>query len=148
MTPPTAARMARCGVDIIEMDRLLPGDGRLDALVWSWAPGEPAARGDCAVQVVGAAEPWGRWHARPCSQRHRVACRNRRGNWHVATGAVTASAAAKRCGRPRTGARFAVPRTGYEAQRLRLAMAGARTGVVWLGYRRAGSTWRALDARP
>jgi hypothetical protein len=148
MTPATTAAMARCGVDLIEFDQLTPTDGRLAAAVWSWGPGQPAASGSCAVQVVGAASPFGRWQARPCTERHRVACRNRAGNWHVAAGPpLVAAAGAKRCRRPGTNAAFAVPRTGYEAQRLRLAMAAAHTGQAWLGYRRAGAGWRALDPR-
>ena len=148
MKPATAAAMSRCGVDIIEMDQLLPKDGRLASLVWSWAPGQPAATGNCAVMVVNSAFPFGRFQARPCTQRHRVACRNKAGNWHVARfAALTASAAPKRCLRPRTNAAHSVPRTGNEAQRLRLAMAAAKVSTVWLGYRRAGAAWRALDKR-
>jgi hypothetical protein len=148
LKPVTVAQMARCGVDLIDMDQLTPTDGRLAALVWSWAPGQPTAAGNCAVQVVTAALPFGRWQARPCSERHRVACRTTRGNWHVALGAaLPASAGARRCGRPHTSAAFSVPRTGYEAQRLRLAMHAAKVSVVWLGYRRAGATWLPLDKR-
>src|SRR6185312_16004608 len=47
ITPATAAAMTRCGVDLISMDQLQPGDERLAALVWSWAPGEPGAAGGC-----------------------------------------------------------------------------------------------------
>src|SRR3954469_13094106 len=43
LTPEIAAAMARCGVDLFGFDQLLPRDGRLDALVWSWAPDEPRA---------------------------------------------------------------------------------------------------------
>src|SRR3954464_13861934 len=59
LTPPIAAAMARCGVDLLGLDQLLPRDGRLDALVWSWARDEPrAGAGDCA-----AMGPDGRWVA-------------------------------------------------------------------------------------
>ena len=37
LTPPTVAKMTRCGVDLIGMDKLLADDGRLEAAVWSWA---------------------------------------------------------------------------------------------------------------
>src|SRR3954469_8600450 len=50
LTPQVAAAMMRCGVDLVGLDQLLPHDGRLDALVWSWAPGEPSAATGCAVQ--------------------------------------------------------------------------------------------------
>src|SRR3954452_23499508 len=50
ITPQIAAAMARCGVDLLGLDQLLGGDGRLDALVWSWARDEPrVGAGDCAV---------------------------------------------------------------------------------------------------
>jgi hypothetical protein len=141
ITPQTAARMARCGVDLLGMDQLLPEDGRLDALVWSWAPGEPRDQGGgCAVQRHD-----GRWVARPCTERHPVACRAPSGAWSVAGPAVSAASAAARCRSVKKA--HAVPRTGYEGQLLRLAMAHARAAEVWLGYRRIGASWVALDSR-
>src|SRR3954471_3498852 len=75
ITPATAAKMMRCGVDLIGLDQLLPGDGRLDALVWSWAPGQPAAKGgDCAVALAS-----GRWEVSPCGDGDAVACRDAAG---------------------------------------------------------------------
>lgn len=136
ITPATAAAMARCGVDLTGMDQLLPGDGRLDALVWSWERDQPAADGgDCAVQAPG-----GRWHARACGERHRVACRASDGTWTVAGPPVPAAAAPARCG----AAEHAVPRTGFENELLELAAGGSE---VWLGQRRQGDGWTALDAR-
>jgi hypothetical protein len=136
MTVESAGRMARCGVDLIGFDQLVRGDPRLEAVVWSWAPGEPAASGNCAVQ-----RPDGRWQARACGERHRVACRDRRGGWRVPAGRVPARAAARVCATPRLV--NGVPRTGYEAQLLRPASAGA--GDVWLGHRREGNGWRRLE---
>lgn len=136
ITPATAARMARCGVDLTGLDQLLPDDGRLDALVWSWERDEPAADGgDCAVQAPG-----GRWHARDCGERHPVACRAADGAWTVAGPPVPAAAAPARC----RAAGHAVPRTGFENELLELAAGG---GEVWLGQRREGDGWAALDPR-
>src|SRR3954449_8704693 len=71
LTPQVAAAMMRCGVDLLGMDQLLPGDGRLDALVWSWAQDEPrAGGGDCAT--MGAD---GRWSATSCRTHAPLACR-------------------------------------------------------------------------
>lgn len=139
ITPATAARMMRCAVDLTGMDQLLPDDGRLEALVWSWAPDEPAASGDCSVQRADA-----RWVARACAERHPVACRAADGAWSVALPTVPAAAATARCGQ---GAEHAVPRTGYEGQLLRVAMAAAGVETAWLGQRRDGDGWSALDAR-
>ena len=141
ITPATAAQMARCGVDLVGLDQLLPGDGRLDALVWSWAPGEPRAGGDCAVQRVDAAFPFGRWQARPCAERYRVACRTASGDWVVPKPVVAAANADATCAR--AGAAHAVPRTGYENQRLRSAMDATRAKTTWLAYGRSGGTWVA-----
>ena len=138
ITPAVAARMARCGVDLTGLDQLLPGDGRLDALVWSWERDEPAAdSGDCAVQAPG-----GRWHARDCGEFHPVACRASDGTWSVTGPPVQAAGADAACAA--TGTEHAVPRTGFENELLELAAGG---GEVWLGQRRDGDGWAALDAR-
>ncbi len=94
ITPATAAAMARCGVDLVGLDQLMPQDGRLDALVWSWAPGEPrAGAGDCALQRDD-----GRWRARRCGERHHAACRTPGGAWTLSR---KAGAAPARSGRRR-----------------------------------------------
>lgn len=137
ITPATAAALARCGVDLVGLDQLAPGDGRLDALLWSWAPGEPAAKGDCAVQRGD-----GRWAARSCAERHRAACRRGDGPWTLTRSAVSERSASAACRREH--ATFAVPRTGYENALLHSA---AGSGETWLGHERAGARWRTLDRR-
>jgi hypothetical protein len=144
ITPRTAARMARCGVDLVGLDQLVPGDPRLRKLVWSWGRGEPG-RGRCAVQRIGPHQRFGRWHSRPCGLERRPACRRPNGHWLVPGGTVSARAAPAAC-RERD-ARFAVPRTGYEAQLLRLEMGLGRVNEVWLGYRREDGRWVARDRR-
>jgi hypothetical protein len=144
ITPATAAAMARCGVDLIGLDQLEPGDGRHEALVWSWAPGEPGER-RCAVQRVDDTSPSGRWFTRPCRKRRPAACLGEEG-WLVPKRAVRQRDAAALC--DRNGAVHAVPRTGYEAQQLRLAMESAATSRVWLGYRRVDGQWTALAGPP
>jgi hypothetical protein len=70
LTPATTTALVRCGVDLLGFDQLLPDDGRLDAAVWSWAPGEPrAGAGRCVVQRPSD----GRWEARHCSARYGTA---------------------------------------------------------------------------
>lgn len=140
MTAPIAAKMIRCGVDIIGFDQLTGGDPRLAALVWSWAPGQPGRRYDCAIQRAD-----GRWLARPCGERHRVACRDSTGYWRVPRGAVSARAAARLCGRP--GLIQGVPKTGYEGARLMAAMSRAGATSVWLGHRRRGDGWKAYERK-
>ena len=130
ITPQIAGAMSRCGVDLTGFDQLMPADGRLEALAWSWAPGEPSAAGDCAVEGADA-----RWRAVPCTRVAPAACRTAAGAWSVA---------ATPAGCATAGASHAAPRTGNEAQLLRLAAGGAD---VLLGLRRTAGRWTALDAR-
>lgn len=140
VTSRLAARMVRCGVDLIGFDQLVRGDPRLEALVWSWAPGQPAARGSCSVQRADT-----RWEARACTQRHRVACRGRSGAWVVPRGRVRAAAAPRLCGKPSLV--NGVPRTGYEDQLLRVAAARSGAATVWLGQRRRGADWKRFETK-
>lgn len=144
--PRTAAQMSRCGVDLFGLDQLLPFDGRLRNLVWSWALHQPrAGGGNCAVQRVDAFSPFGRWFARSCELRQPVACR-RGADWLVSEAMVKAANARAACAA--LGAEHAVPRTGYETQLLRLAMQADGVASAWLGYRRLqGGRWVALDQR-
>ncbi len=137
LTSPTVASMARCGVDVLGLDQLVYPDSRLAAAVWSWAPGEPGPA-SCAVQRVDAAQPFGRWHSRRCDLDRRASCR-RDGRWVLGRGKSSFQGAAAAC--RRVGGQLAVPRTGYEAQRLRLAMERAWVSEVWLGYRRLRGGW-------
>jgi hypothetical protein len=139
LTPVVTAAMARCGIDHIGFDQLVPEDGRLAALVWSWGSGQPATDdGSCAVQRDGD----GRWQAGSCVARRRAACRRSDGSWLVTTSAVDLRRARVAC-RAR-GAAFAVPRTGWENELLERAAGG---DPVLLGLVRVSGAWRAVDER-
>jgi hypothetical protein len=128
LTGDKVAAMIRCGVNLFGFDQLLPGDGRLAAAAWSWAPNAPDARhGGCAVQRDD-----GRWTTASCASKRPAACLA--GSTWTVTPAVPWAGAAKACAD--RGAAFALPRTGYENALLRQA---AGTSSVWLEYR--------LDAR-
>lgn len=115
-------------MDLFGFDQLLPGDGRLPALAWSWAAGQPrAADGACALQ-----RPDGRWASAACRQRHRPACRSSAGRWTVLRKAVAHRRAAAAC--QDAGLRFATPRTGAENQAVLDAATGRPRGV-WLSRR-------------
>jgi hypothetical protein len=131
--PELTRRMTSCGVDIIGFDQLLRDDPRREALVWSWAPGQPRS-GACAIQRAD-----GRWESRACDERHRVACRAADGSWSVSSGAETAARAGLGCRRP--GAVNGVPRTGHDGFVLQRAAAAAGAGEVWLGYARRPGGW-------
>jgi hypothetical protein len=143
ITPEVAAEMARCGVDLLGLDQLEPNDPRLAALVWSWAKGQPG-RGTCAVQTYRRGSPLTSWRTLDCAAPRRPACR-RGTRWLLGAAAVPEARAAAAC-RARH-ARFAVPRTGYEAQLLRLRMRSARAAQAWLGYVKRKGVWTALDRR-
>lgn len=144
ITPEVAARMARCGVDLIDLDQLVPDDPRFEALVWSWATGQPA-RGRCAVQRISKALPFGRWRSKRCRVELPVACRKPSGKWTVSAEPVTAANARAAC--KRSQASHGVPRTGFEVQRLRQRMQRKQISSVWLGYRKQGGAWTAVDQR-
>ena len=145
ITPPTAAAMARCGVDLLGLDQLEPDDGRLSSLVWSWGPTQPkAGKGACAMQRISDQRPFGRWYVRECDDPRTVACR-RDGRWLVPGKEVAQEEAAALC--EQKDAEHAVPRTGFEAQLLRLEMEDDDVDKVWLAYRRSGGEWAALDQR-
>ena len=143
ITPRSAAEMARCGVDLLGFDQLLPEDPRLAASVWSWAKGQPG-RGSCAVQASAAGSRATPWKTAPCGALRRPACR--RGTiWILGAEAVAQNRSRAECRAHH--AQFAVPRTGFEAQLLRTKMVGSATRQVWLGYVKRRGGWAALDAR-
>jgi phosphatidylinositol-specific phospholipase C-like protein len=143
ITPAVAGEMARCGVDLLGLDQLEPSDPRLAALVWSWAKGEPR-RGRCAVQTSGSGSLSTRWRTLSCAKLRRPSCQ-RGTRWLLGARAVPEKGGRAEC-RLRH-ARFAVPRTGFEAQLLRQRMKGAGIAQAWLGYFKGRRGWTALDRR-
>ncbi|MBA2505454.1 MAG: hypothetical protein H0V29_05845 [Thermoleophilaceae bacterium] len=130
MTTASVGHMARCGVDLLGMDQLLPKDGRLEALVWSFAPGEePAlAAGTCTKQRAD-----GRWVKDSCTAKQRAAC-VKDGAYSLTPQAVTFEDAKDACAA--AGATFALPRTGHENSRLRAA---AGSDAAWLDHGKPAS---------
>lgn len=133
LTPETVAAMTRCGVDLLGLDQLVPGDGRLAALVWSFAPGQlDAPAGHLAVQRASD----GRWEAGSGRDRLPAACRLPGGGWAV-TGAGPRVSAKGRC--DELGGVFAVPRRGRDAQLLLEAQRRAGADRVWLALASSGA---------
>lgn len=119
LDPATVRAMLACGVDLLGLDQLVPGDPRLDAAVWSWAEGvDPAA---CAVLRED-----GRWLASDCTGNRRAACRRPGGSW-VLSPPVPVGVARRACGA--VGGTFAAPRSGAE----NAALASLTDLRVWLG---------------
>jgi hypothetical protein len=128
-------RMVQCGVNIIGFDQLEPFDGRLRALVWSWAPDQPSGAGDCAY--VGKD---GRFHNAACEQRRPFACQDVDGRWHVTRPARAARYGMALC-RQRFGSEFDVPVNGLEQSDLARAIGRAPRGV-WVFYGSQPGTWQ------
>ena len=127
-TPEDVRNMVRCGVDMVGFDRIDPGDGRLEALVWSWAVDEPVA--DAAKQCVA----WGtdaRFRAAACAEERGYACRTAGRDWVVPDRRGPASGAEAACAS--VDASPATPPTGWEDERLRVAAEGK--GELWLSIR-------------
>jgi hypothetical protein len=99
-------------------------DPRFAALVWSWAVGEPRRRPGCVAAYAG------RWYSLRCTRRLRVACRLPDGRWRVPSRLATHARAAAVCRRAR--GEWSLPRTGFEAQELRVAMERVRASRAWL----------------
>ena len=131
MTPDVVRELDRCGLNFVSVDQLRPADGRLDAFVWSWAPGQPAT-GDCA-----ATDAAGRFVSQACGTPKRVACRATDRSWSLTRLAVTWDKGQQRCATEKRGA-FAVPTSAQDAEALRTVAGGTSS---WLDYRTVGGTW-------
>lgn len=130
-SPDDVAAMLPC-VNQLDLDMLDPEDDRLPALVWSWAPVEPAAAG-CATSD-------GRFHATDCDEVHQFACQAADGSWSVTNARGRWSSGDRLCGAEGRGA-FDVPRTAREHAALR----SAAHGTVWLDHqdRDGDGDWQA-----
>ena len=124
ITPEVTRSMVRCGVDMIGFDRLEPDDGRLEALVWSWAVHEPTLDPDLAC---AARDDDGRFRMQDCAEVRSFSCRTPAGAWLVSETADRWAAGDSICAG--IGATFAVPPTGWENERLG---AVAAVEVVWI----------------
>jgi hypothetical protein len=135
LTASATAQMVRCGANIIGFDQLQPFDGRLEAMVWSWAKDEPTASGgDCAEQGSDS-----RFHVANCNRHMQFACVDSSGNWQVTRAKGRWEAGAATCAHEYPGSNFSVPANGYRNGQL----AAARSHRdVWLNYRRIDGQWR------
>jgi hypothetical protein len=129
ISPEATALMARCGVNIIGFDQLTPEDSRLAALVWSWAPEQPAAGASgCAYQGADA-----RWRLdTDCGTRRVAACVSSTGVWSVTTRPVRWDHAARACASSFPGSTFAAPPNGLRNAQLASV---ARSAEVWVDVR-------------
>jgi hypothetical protein len=143
LTAVDAARMARCGVNLIGFDQLTPADERLAAVVWSWAPDEPVASSEPACAYQGGD---GRFRSAACGELRPFACTDGAGTWTVTSTTGPWGDGDLACATEWPGTTFAVPANGYRNGQLRVA-AGDRE--PWLDYRTtAPGTWTVSPAAP
>ncbi|HVL80831.1 MAG TPA: hypothetical protein VM840_04470 [Actinomycetota bacterium] len=127
-TPPAeTARMVACGVNLLGFDHLTPDDPRLDAVVWSWAPGDPAASG-CAYRGGD-----GRFRSDGCEEPRPYVCFDGT-HWSVTGPAGSWDQGAEACAA--AGTAFSVPRTGWQN-------AQVPAGEAWVAYRETAGSWTA-----
>lgn len=140
LEPATVHDMVRCGVDMIGFDRLAPFDGRLEALIWSWAPDEPAHElsASCAFRGNDA-----RFRTDDCAALRAFACRHGDGAWAVtdSTGPWSDGDGACRA----VGATFDVPPTGWQNHLLGEATGG---NEVWIALGAGTPTPAEIAAPP
>jgi hypothetical protein len=123
------ALMVRCGANLVGFDQLTPEDPRLAALVWSWAPDQPAAgTHGCAYQGGDT-----RWRLdTDCGTKRVAACTSASGVWSVTTRPVRWEQAARACAASFPGSTFAAPPNGLRNAQLATA---ARSAAVWVDVR-------------
>jgi hypothetical protein len=132
----TTAQMVRCGVNLVGFDQLQPFDGRLAAIVWSWAAGQPTSGGSCAYQGASS-----RFSAGSCDDTRQFACfdpatsqfrvTNESGPW--STGQQT-------CQAEFPGTVFGVPPNGLRNVQIAAQLGSSET--VWLNYAKVHGDWR------
>jgi len=130
------------GINVLDLDRLDPGDGRWAAAVWSWVPGEPNAIGDedCAAQQAD-----GRWNDADCRLEKAFACENlATGGWAVTVEQGSFGQGALACRRLGPDFRFAVPTNAQDNQLLAAARAATGHPSAWLAHddRDVEGDWR------
>ena len=127
ISPEVTRNMVACGVDMIGFDKLEPDDGRLEALIWSWAPDEP--RDDPSTACAARGDD-GRFRMADCGEMHQVTCRTAAGAWVVPEPAVVWADAEAAC--EAVDATFTVPPTGWQNERLGVVALAADAAVLWL----------------
>ncbi|WDE02438.1 hypothetical protein [Thalassomonas actiniarum] len=124
-----------CGVGQIGMDKIHPNDdARIDALLWSWAQGEPNNNGgeqDCLRHNAS-----GRFYDYRCDNNHYAfGCQNAAGNWYVTDSTSVWDDGNAVCTAETNGEYgFAVPVNKYQNERLMAAKLGKSVDNVWLNF--------------
>ena len=140
ITTGNIAQIMKCGTNVIGLDKLEEGDGRLAASIWSWATNEPNNAG--GVEDCAASRSDGRFNDANCNNSYRYACHQPgTHNWVVTntSGAWVGGSAA--CISQTGGAYvFAAPANAFEASQLQ-AVKGSATAWINLHDRNTEDKW-------
>lgn len=132
-----SARMVACGVNIIGFDQLMPDDGKLESMVWSWREIPSATSTDeCAAQDAA-----GRFVGRGCELDRHYACVSPAGEWAVTAASGPWDDAAAACAAEFPGSSFSVPVNGLRNDLLLAAHQVATIEDAWVDYRRIDGVW-------
>lgn len=120
-----------CGINVFGLDKIVAGDSRLDALLWSWdvnQPNQSSDGDDCAILRDS-----GRFEDRTCGDDNNYACQvPGTHDWIVTQGSGAWIGGAEACDEETSGSHaFAVPTTVIDKQAL---MAEKRISAIWLNY--------------
>ncbi|HAU16019.1 MAG: hypothetical protein VXY23_15555 [Pseudomonadota bacterium] len=138
ITAPVVANLLDCEINLLGLDKLRPGDGRLRAALWSWAEGQPAAdaHGRCALHNDD-----GHFQVAPCAGLLPYSCRDESsGQWVLSHERGPWDAGAAVC--DALGLQFAVPFSAYDNRRLQGEKVAGAVNRAWLGYRQRGGQWQ------
>ena len=137
--------MAKCNINMPSLDHVLPFDGRLQALVWSWDENQPAA-GGCGISNAN-----GRFESRGCNEAQSlpVACQDKKAplvvngeynseRWGIAPDRQSCANLATRSGQQ---FEFSVPTNGIDNELLNAAKLTAGANEVRLHYRAQRGIW-------
>ena len=122
-----------CGINIFGLDKIVPGDSRMDALLWSWdvnQPNQSSANDDCAIL-----QSTGRFEDRTCGddRENNYACQKPGSHdWIVTQAAGEWHLGEHYCEEETSGSHvFSVPTIAVDKQALMLQK---RDSAVWLNY--------------
>ena len=149
ITTSNIAQIVSCGTNIVGLDKLEEGDGRLAASIWSWGTNEPNNWGgneDCATSRGD-----GRFNDANCNNNHQFAC-HKPGthDWYVTNGSGAWTSGNSTCANETGGQYvFAVPANGYENSQLKAAKAAKGVGTAWMNLhdRNNEDQWQGTTAQ-
>lgn len=130
ITPASVSNLLACEINLLGLDKLQPGDGRLQAALWSWAEGHPTG-GELALCAQHNAN--GRFESADCGSALPYSCRDSAsGQWVVTTVQGNWDQGEASCAA--LGMHFEVPFSAYENAQLQAVKQASGVLHSWLDY--------------